>query len=83
VVQPKNLAANQRKVSAVDLKGSSNIGQDAHNIVLIHRNMDSKKNNNLVEIEVAKNRELGTCGTISLEFDTNSKANYYECDTED
>lgn len=78
VVQPKNLPANQKKVSLADLKGSSNIGQDAHNVILIHRHMNDPKKEHIVEVEVAKNRELGLCGTVPLEFNLNSKANYYE-----
>jgi archaellum biogenesis ATPase FlaH len=80
IVQPKNLPSNQRKVTLMDLKGSSNIAQDAHNVILIHREMDDKKKAGMVEIQVAKNRELGACGTFSLEFDTNSRANYYDTD---
>jgi twinkle protein len=78
VVQPKNLPANQKKVALADLKGSSNIGQDAHNVVLIHRHTNDPKKEHIVEVEIAKNRELGLCGTVPLEFDLNSKANYYE-----
>lgn len=78
VVQPKNLPANQKKVTLMDLKGSSNIGQDAHNVILIHRHVNDPKKEHIVEVEVAKNRELGLCGTVPLEFDLSSKANYYE-----
>lgn len=77
VVQPKNLPANQKKLSLMDLKGSSNIGQDAHNVVLIHRHSDPKKDK-WVEVDVAKNRKFGLCGTIPLEFNLNSMANYME-----
>lgn len=77
VVQPKGLGSDQRKVTIHDLKGSSNIIQDSHNVVLIHRNDDEKKGN-LVEVEVGKNREFGTCGTAVLEFDLKSKSNYLE-----
>jgi len=78
VVQPKNLPANQKRVTMSDLKGSSNISQDAHNIILIHRNMDFKKLESLVQLEIAKNRALGTVGMINLEFNLTSKANYNE-----
>ncbi len=78
VVQPKNLPANQKKVTMSDLKGSSNISQDAHNIILIHRNIDLKKAENLVDIEIAKNRALGNLGTVHLGFNLTSKANYDE-----
>ena len=77
VVQPKNLPANQKKLTLMDLKGSSNIGQDAHNVVLVHRNSDPKKER-FVEIDIAKNRRLGLCGTVPLEFDNKSMSNYYE-----
>lgn len=79
IVQPKNLPHNQRKVTKHDLKGSGNIGQDTHNIVLIHRHKEVKKGKSIVEVEVAKCRSnCGTEGTITLDFDMNSKANYYE-----
>lgn len=77
VVQPKNLPANQKKITLMDLKGSSNIGQDAHNVVLVHRHSDPKKEK-FVEIDVAKNRKFGLCGSIPLEFDLKSMSNYYE-----
>lgn len=79
VVQPKNLPANQKKITLMDLKGSSNIGQDAHNVVLVHRYADPKKEK-WVEIDVAKNRKFGLCGSIPLEFDLKSMSNYYECE---
>lgn len=77
VVQPKNLPANQKKITMMDLKGSSNIGQDAHNVVLVHRYSDPKKER-WVEIDIAKNRKFGLCGSIPLEFDLKSMSNYYE-----
>ena len=77
VVQPKNLPANQKKITLMDLKGSSNIGQDAHNVILVHRYNDPKKAK-YVEIDVAKNRKFGLCGTVPLEFELNSMANYFE-----
>lgn len=80
VVQPKNLPANQKKLSLMDLKGSSNIGQDAHNVVLIHRNSDPKKDK-WVEVDIAKNRKFGLCGTVPLEFDLRSMSNYYEANS--
>lgn len=78
VVQPKNLPANQKKITMMDLKGSSNIGQDAHNVVLVHRYEDPKKSH-FVEISINKNRKYGLCGSVPLEFDLRSMANYYEC----
>ncbi len=79
IVQPKNLPANQRKITMHDLKGSGNIGQDAHNIVLIHRNVDKKRDTNIVEFDVAKVRSrAGNLGSFQLSFNTKSKANYYE-----
>jgi len=78
IVQPKNLPANQKRVTMSDLKGSSNISQDAHNIILIHRNMDFKKAENLVQLEIAKNRALGTLGIANLGFNLESRANYDE-----
>lgn len=77
VVQPKNLPANQKKITLMDLKGSSNIGQDAHNVVLVHRYSDPKKER-FIEIDIAKNRKFGLCGTVPLEFDLKSMSNYYE-----
>jgi len=77
IVQPKNLPAQQKKVTMHDLKGSSTISQDAHNILLIHREQDKKKEN-LVHVDVVKNREFGTTGTAVLEFNLNSRANYSE-----
>jgi len=79
VVQPKNLPANQRKVTLMDLKGSGNIAQDAHNVVLLHRDTTNKKHENLAEVEVAKVRSRsGTVGAFPLLFDLQSKANYHE-----
>lgn len=75
VVQPKNLPAKQAKMTLMDLKGSSNIAQDAHNVVLVHRDPEKDK---FVEIDIAKNRKFGICGSVPLEFDLNSKSNYYE-----
>lgn len=80
VVQPRGLPANQRKVTIHDLKGSSAISQDAHNIVLIHRNM-SEQSSDLVEVEIGKNRKLGTCGLLHLKFDLESRANYYDIES--
>lgn len=74
VVQPRKLAVGQRKVTRGDLKGSGNIEQDAHNILLIHR----EENSDLVEFDVCKNRELGTEGTFHLKFNKKSLANYDE-----
>src|SRR3990167_5828212 len=78
IVQPKNLPAAQKKVTLHDLKGSSNISQDTNNVVLIHRNTDSKKQESLVEIDIVKNRELGLCGTAVLDFNLASSNNYDE-----
>lgn len=74
VVQPRKLERDQRKVTKGDLKGSGNIEQDAHNIVLIHR----EENSDSVEFDIAKNRELGTEGTFHLKFNKESLANYEE-----
>jgi len=74
VVQPRKLAIGQRKVTRGDLKGSGNIEQDAHNIVLIHR----EENSELVEFDVTKNRELGTEGMFHLRFNKESLSNYLE-----
>lgn len=77
VVQPRALDSQTRKITQHHLKGSGNIIQDAHNIVLIHKEENEKKA--WVEIEVPKVRSrLGTCGTAILEFDATSKANYKE-----
>jgi hypothetical protein len=79
IVQPRKLPPGQRKISMDDLKGSGNIAQDAHNVVLIHRNTGDKNKAGFVEIEVAKNRKFGTMiGTKPLLFDTKSMSNYYE-----
>lgn len=78
VVQPKNLMASQKKLTIHDLKGSSNIAQDAHNVILIHRDIDKKKHENQVELDIVKNRELGLTGTTVLEFNLNSRNNYGE-----
>lgn len=80
IVQPKNIPANQKKITLHDLKGSSNIGQDAHNVVLIHRNMSDKHENSLVEFEVAKVRSprFGKAGKFVMEFSLKSKANFLE-----
>lgn len=75
VVQPKNLPSKQAKMTMMDLKGSSNIGQDAHNVILVHRDPQKDK---FVVIDVAKNRKFGLCGSVPLSFDTASMANYYE-----
>ena len=82
VVQPGKLdviKGKVRKLTYNDLKGTANITQDASNIVLIHRDVDDSKEMNLVEVEVCGVRsKLGQTGTFALEFDTKSKANYYE-----
>ncbi|MFI5405010.1 MAG: DnaB-like helicase C-terminal domain-containing protein [Nitrososphaerales archaeon] len=78
IVQPKNILSTQKKLTEHDLKGSSNIGQDSHNILLIHREKNSKNGRSLVELDIAKNRRLGKVGTIVLEFDLNSRNNYLE-----
>lgn len=80
IVQPKGLPSKQTRVTMSDLKGSSNIAQDAHNIVLIHRMNNAKGTESLVQIEVAKNREFGKKDPpiLTLEFDMQSKANYFE-----
>lgn len=80
IVQPKGLPPKQARVTMNDLKGSSNIAQDTHNIVLIHRVTNSKGTEALVQIEVAKNRELGVKDppVFTLQFDLNSRANYSE-----
>ncbi len=74
----------RKKITMSDLKGSGNIEQDAHNIILVHRFMRDycsckiKMNETLVEIEVAKNRKLGPTGTVTLTYDTKSGNNYFE-----
>lgn len=78
VVQPRALDGQTKKITMHHLKGSGNIIQDAHNIMLIHKE-DSAKGS-LVEIECPKVRSrLGSTGSTVLEFDTESKANYREC----
>jgi twinkle protein len=74
VVQPRKLEKGQRKVTSNDLKGSVNIEQDAHNILLVHR----EENSDLVEFDLSKNRELGTVGNFKLKFNKESMANYDE-----
>ncbi len=74
------------KVTADDLKGSSNIEQDSHNVILVHRYLkkycDCKFNGNMddtvVEIEVSKNRKFGIVDSTYLKFNMVSHANYYE-----
>ena len=77
IVQPRKNQGQERKITLHHLKGSSNIEQDAHNVLIIHRDFDVKKSN-LVEVEIAKNRRCGLTGTTVLNFDLKSKANYYE-----
>ena len=74
VVQPRKLEKGQRKVTGNDLKGSVNIEQDAHNILLVHREEDS----DLVEFDLEKNREFGSVGSFKLKFNKESMANYEE-----
>lgn len=82
VVQPGKLdvfKGQVRKLTFNDLKGTANITQDASNIILLHREVDDNRDTNLVEIEVCGVRsKVGQTGTFTLEFDTKSKANYYE-----
>lgn len=74
----------RKKISRSDLKGSSSIAQDAHNVILIHRYLNKFCNcvldfeETIVEIEIAKNRQNGLEGTVPLEFNLDSKANYEE-----
>lgn len=75
VVQPTKIQKDQRKIQMKNLRGSVIWEQSAWNVLTIHREDDAK---HLVEIEVEKNRELGTRGTTVLQFDPNSKANYYD-----
>lgn len=74
----------RKRINRSDFKGSSSIGQDVHNIVLVHRfkkeycDCIHEVDGSLVEVEVAKNRDTGLEGTVSLEFDMDSRANYIE-----
>ena len=78
VVQPRKLAHDQRKATSRDLKGSSNLEQDASNIICVHRNLDDGPDSTLVELSIEKNRKYGILGEVVLEYDLNSRANYYE-----
>lgn len=53
-----------------DLRDSGEIEQDADKILFLHRDdyYDRDKENNIVEVVVAKNRN-GSLGTVELEFD--------------
>lgn len=73
VVQPTKLQADQKKVKMRNLRGSVIWEQSAWNCISVYR---KSEDTHLVEVEIEKNRELGTLGTVYFDFNIETQANY-------
>ena len=75
VAHPKKINYKQKKITKDDISGSGNIFNIADTVLSLYRPQLNKDSDEDFDncVDVLKNREKGKYGTISLNFDENSK----------
>jgi twinkle protein len=81
VAHPRKTDSDDDEADKVDVKGSSHITDLAHNVIVIHRLTENKKDAARkkgsipadMKLSVKKNREFGIEGSVNMTFDETTK----------